>query len=399
MKRIINPGNAYIALWMAIIVLGDIFSNHFVGLLSVFALMVSTYYTIFAITQYHLPKCFTFLHLLLVLFTIYGVFFIIKGEVLLVGGTRYVQNSRYLSTIYESLLPIYSFYVLTRQGWINEKSLRFWIIIFFFVAGFEYYSQMIRINRMADAFGISVDNFNNNLGYLFVALIPGVAFFYKKPILQVVLLIVITTTVLYSLKRGAILIGLICLVVFLLYLYRTNKTKQSLGRQIVVLLFTVGFIVFVYQLVISFSTTDAFSKKWEITLEGNLSGRDEIVGIIIDYLLNKASFVQLLFGSGARASVKYVGIEAHNDWLEIAMAQGLIGVIVYFLYWIGMIKEWKSMVKHTPVRFAFGLLVLIYFERTLFSMSYNDMPIYATCILGYCLAISNNKTTNPIHNL
>jgi hypothetical protein len=92
------------------------------------------------------------------------------------------------------------------------------------------------------------------------------------------------------------------------------------------------------------------------------------------------------FGSGANATLSISSLYAHNDWLEIAINQGVFGLIIYFFYWIMFFRECSSK-SYTPyARLAMQLLFIIYFMKTFFSMSYNDMTVGATLVLGYCLA-------------
>ena len=77
---------------------------------------------------------------------------------------------------------------------------------------------------------------------------------------------------------------------------------------------------------------------------------------------------------------------AHNDWLEIAVNQGVLGIMIYILYWILFAKESLSKCYDPQIKMALQLLFIIYFMKTIISMSYYDMTIPATFALGYYLA-------------
>ena len=389
MGKKLNLGNLYIAFWMIALALGAIYSSRFTGLLRLIALIISAYYVVYANVKYKLPKFFTYLNLLLVMFTIYGLWYIINGDVYLIGGERYVKKSSYLVSIYSSLLPIYAFYVLTRQGWIKESNLRFWIVVFFLVAYIEFYTQGLWWIAEAEKTGASLDNIRNNAGYLFVALIPCIVFYYDKPFLQFIAIGFVIVMLFTGLKRGAILIGIIAISILVWHIVRGKESKLRSSRgQIAIKILLIASLVIGFYYINNLTNQDAFNNRWEQTLEGDSSGRERITSGIINHIKNNATPIQLIFGSGARASVKYIGTEAHNDWLEIAMAQGFVGVLLFLLYWIAFFKSYKKANKQSPEpeRLALGLAFIICFTRTFFSMSYNTIPIYTTCILGYCLA-------------
>lgn len=397
MKKIFNPGNLYIGFWMVALALGAIYSSSFTGLLRLFALIISAFYVIHANVKYKLPKYFTYLNLLLVMFTIYGLWYIINGEAYLVGGARYVKKSSYLVSIYSSLLPIYAFYVLTMQGWLKESNLRLWIVVFFIVAYIQFYMEGLWWIEEAYQSGASLDNIRNNSGYLFVALIPCLAFYYNKPLIQYIAIGIVVFMLFTGLKRGAILIGSIAAVILIRHIVSGKESKRVVGRQVITIIGFFALIVVGYYYLNNLSNEDAFNNRMEQTVEGDTSGRERITSAIINYLQNRTTPIQKIFGSGARASVKYIGIEAHNDWLEIAMAQGLVGVLLFLLYWIAFFKCYRKTNKQSTERLALGLLFFIFFMRTFFSMSYNSMPVYATCIMGYCLAqLTINEKGNSL---
>ena len=120
------------------------------------------------------------------------------------------------------------------------------------------------------------------------------------------------------------------------------------------------------------------------TLEGNSSGRDSIFKQCWDIFLN-SNVLGMLFGHGASATVGIIGIAAHNDWLEILVNQGLLGVTVYLFFWIAFYKTFR-LDNSRETKPVIGSVMLIYFAATLFSMSYSAMTLPSTLALGYCLA-------------
>ena len=133
------------------------------------------------------------------------------------------------------------------------------------------------------------------------------------------------------------------------------------------------------------SSNQFFQYRLRVTLEGNSSGRDLIYSTFFNYLIYDTSVSEFLFGAGANATLEVFVNYAHNDWLELAVNQGVLGVLLYAYYWYAAYKAWKVMDRTDGTRFAFGLVLFIFFMRTIFSMSYGSMNIYVTCVVGYCL--------------
>lgn len=372
----LNKMNIYIFLWL-VYFFQDIFmpkGTFFTQLLIVILLAYSLYSVFIVNTRYRLmkPLFFSGLNALLFLFTIYGLFYIVCGG-----------RPEYLKSIYKSLLPIYSFYVLWRENAISERNTYFWMAIFFLLSTIQYYHHYQEKLVMAVLLGSSAEEFTNNMGYIFLSLIPLCVFLYKKPLIQYIAIGYCIAFLLMAMKRGAILIGVFCLLWFLWNNIKNVNIKKKI-LLICLSLFLAAFGVLFAQKQMDESLY--FQQRVEYTLEGNSSGRNRIYGKLADHFWNGTTPFQFILGSGAETTVKVAGYFAHNDWLEIAVNQGLLGIFIYMFYWILFAKECLSKSYCSQEKLALQLLFLIYFMQTLFSMSYNGMPTSATFVLGYCLA-------------
>jgi hypothetical protein len=110
-----------------------------------------------------------------------------------------------------------------------------------------------------------------------------------------------------------------------------------------------------------------------------------------------ATPLQFLFGRGAWATLKVSDNFAHNDWLELGVNQGGVGVCLYVMYWIAFYTTAKGLGNGT-VRNATMYVMLISFLMTMFSMSYDNMSIYATIVIGYCMANYKNEEAQYAKN-
>lgn len=91
-------------------------------------------------------------------------------------------------------------------------------------------------------------------------------------------------------------------------------------------------------------------------------------------------------GAGATETVNIVGNFAHNDWLELLINQGLLGVLLYVVYWIAFFRNWK-LLRHDKELYAMmGCALLSCLIPSFFSMSYANMNMITTLVIGFCLA-------------
>lgn len=373
--------NFFIALWIiynlqALFfgVQGTLYSR----LILLFLLVVSFYYFAYTLFHYRIPQYLKGLTLLLLVLIAYGLIYMLGS----VGKVR----QAYLQSILISLLPIFPFYVFTRQGKLNLKTLRWWIIVFVIATTVEFFQVQQRTIqvKMMDEDAEMV----NNVGYIFLSIMPLLAFYSRKKIIMYAGLVYLAVFILLAMKRGALLIGV---VIVLWMIYSTLKESKGI-RKIGTFLLT----LFLFFLLVSFarellSTSDLFNARIENTMEGDSSGRDYIYSTLWNHFLYDSTILQQLFGNGAEATVRIAHIHAHNDWLELMINQGLLGIIVYLVYWYRFFNTCKSSKFDDELFLAMSTLFIIYFLKTLFSMSYSNVSIYSAICLGYCLGLISNS--------
>lgn len=376
--------NFYILLWLIYSLQSMLFgrSGGTVSTLIVFTLIgISLYHFVYSLCHYKIPVYMKCLTVLIIVFTIYGLVLIISGKTITFMRTGYkVRNFSYIKNIYISLLPIFSFYVFTRQGALNKEMLQKWSIVFFVTAVLQFVQgqrQAMLLAMMDEA-----EETTNNFAYLFLSMIPLLAFWGQKRSVQYIGLIISMVFVLLGMKRGAILIGVLAIAWFM---FRTLKTATKKQKTWVLALSLVLLVAGYFMVLYMLQNSAYFNLRLEKTLEGDSSGRDSLYGFFWSHFVNESNPLRFLFGNGANATLTLSWNYAHNDWLEIAIDQGVLGLVVYFIYWVGFYKTWKRCSFDDEVYLATGLLLLIYFSKSLFSMSYGGMVLYATICLGYCM--------------
>ena len=377
--------NLYIILWLIYslqsVFLGE--SESVIPTLIVLLLIgISFYHFVYALYNYKMPKYMKGLTVLVIMFTIYGVILILSGKTIrFMRSYHIVKNYSYIKKVYISILPVFSFYVFSRKGALTKALLQKWVILFFITCIFQFYQLQHKMLMMTLD---GSDEFTNNYGYLFLSMIPLLFFWEHKKVVQFIGLGLSMAFIILGMKRGAILIGVLSLFVFL---YHTLKTVSPKKKIWIFILASIVVVASVYLVLDMLQNSDYFNVRIEDTLEGNSSGRDKLYEFFWRHFINESNLLLFLFGNGANATLTIAWNYAHNDWLEIAINQGLFGLLIYAYYWITFYKTWRQSRFDNQIYLAVGLILMSFFMKTIFSMSYNDMTIYDTLCLGYCMAM------------
>jgi hypothetical protein len=330
------------------------------------------------------------LDVLLAFFTIYGVLAIAIGENIIAKRTgQHINNNSFLLNIYVSLMPIYTFYKYTIDNKLTLKKIYFFTIIFFTVAFFDYQFWLkFAMEKLYNA--ENREDIINNGSYSIIGLFPLIMLFKKKYI-QYIAFAVCSYFIIISFKRGPIVIMLCC------YLYYTLFSVNNIIRnKWIVIAIPVAFY-FLYDFFITvYADSLYFQERIEETLEGSSSHRDLIASTLLTFFFEHSNLFQVLFGHGAFATIKVAGNAAHNDWLELLVNQGIVCVIIYAVYWLRIIHCWKRNDKSSEQRLAIGTYIIVYLLASFFSMSYSEIPLYATLVLAYVVAKTDHK---PVLNL
>ena len=384
-----NICNIYILFW-CMYMAQDFFGVRGIvaqGLL-IINLIVSLYYMIYAIMKYKFSDYMKALTWFLFMLTCYGLVLILNGDKVYLntgapGFGIMVANSDYIKTILVSLLPIYPFYVFTRRGMITETSIRRWLYIFIFIITCHFFQMQRQYLFLVAETGIDHEEVTNNVGYMFLSLLPMAVFLYKKPMQLFLVLSYCILFLIMGMKRGAILIGVLA-IGLILFRLSGGSGKYANKKYFIVtcLVLLIGYFVVMYYM----THSDYFISRLEKTMAGDSSARDVLYTTFYSHFVNNTDTWQFFFGSGALATLKVYGQYAHNDWLELAVNQGILGITIYMAYWLAANREWRTSDKNHISSLALMLVFLICFMKSLFSMSYGGMNYILTMTLGYCLA-------------
>lgn len=320
------------------------------------------------------------LNIMLFVITIYGLIQFFNGFALYPDEFNIKTGLQfsYIQRIYSSVLPIFAFYYFTRKGDISEKNMNAIFFVLFSFSILMYYENFLLVSKKTGQ-----DEITNNMGYRFVPLIPMLTLVKMKDIWRCLILVLIIGFIITAMKRGAILVGAISLLLYIFHHLKVRSTKRFIYI-FVLSIVMLGFISL--YLMNLYETSEYFNTRLQKTLEGDTSSREWIYSHYLEYFLYKTTNFQFLFGCGADATFFKLGEFAHNDWLEFAVDQGAIGVVFYMVYWIVFVKEWREYQGSLKYKQVLGDTIILYFIVSWFSMSFDGMPVAATLCIGCCLA-------------
>jgi len=385
-----NACYIFIAMWMMYYLQELLMITGIIAQSILVLLMLMSFYAFFQVNiHYRIGPYFKWLNGLLLVITLYGLILFFSGFALYPDEFNLNTSLEfgYLQRIYTSVLPIYAFYFFTLQGDFNEKNMKFLFMAFLLFSIIMYNQNFFLVSGE-----IEKEEITNNMGYVFVPLIPMLGLFKMKDLWKYIFLIIIYAYIMMAMKRGAILVGTIAL-----FLYMKRHLRARTTEQIIYILFlSVAAICLIYLFVMNlYETSDYFKIRVNSTLEGDTSTRSWMYPFYFDYFIHRTSGWEFLFGCGANATYLRLGNNAHNDWLEFAINQGVFGVILYLFYWVFYVREWNSYCGPIEFKQTLGDFIIIYFLVSLFSMSIDGMPTVTALCVGYCLA-QNEKAKRKI---
>lgn len=392
MQKYLNPSTLYLFCWIVLAFLPYVFfSSKIILLLLIYFSVTSIYYSFILVSEYEVPIYFKLLFPFVFVLSIYGIGSIfIGGDVYWQACAQYVDKYYYLLWLLTSMMSSVPIYIFTCRGYINEKLMKVLFFILLYSCIYAYDGSLHFQMQKAAMLGSEQTEFTITCVYSFLSILPLVVLFKKNIILQFILISVIFVYCVLGVKRGPIIFGAIASLIVIFGMFRQNV----FWKKMLVLIVTLACFVGLYEFIMfQMESSPYFAVRFQDTLDGNTSGRDEYAKIIFDYYLNNSSNKDFFLGIGALGTLSVNESYAHNDWIGILLEQGILGGVLYLLYWIGFVCSWIKSKSNADCFLVLGLLVFIGFGKTMISMYY--LPITAEMItssgffaivLGYYLA-------------
>ena len=314
---------------------------------------------------------------------VYGIIVLVEGKIFQAGMSNVINISpmNYLYKTSWSILPIFAFYNFAKKGKLTKQYMLKWLYVFVIVATICYYYGLLQSLTKNEG----EEEVTNNAGYLVISLIPMFIFMKARSQEQYLLIGGALLLAFLSMKRGAILVGFVAVAIYFWYLFKNSKRSTQIEVAIALLIASYG----VFSVFDSMeANSEYFQERVDETMEGDTSGRDVIHGFLIDYYLNQYTLTEQLLGRGGNATLEIYGMFAHNDWIELGINQGLLGMLLYLFFWIAFVKLLLKRNVPPEIRTSLAMIFAIYFLMTFFSMSYSGYTLYASMALGYGIAVA-----------
>jgi len=302
----------------------------------------------------------------------------------LVFGSSLASVIIYLKPVLLALLPFFTFYYVGINSLNINKILVIYFIVLFGISIVSFFQHEQKV-KLLDG----VDNIVNNVSYRFVMMIPFLLILKNKT-LKLIMLALIIMFVILSSKRGAVLSLLLGFTVYFKYhLKEMNKSKARLAFIILILASS----IFVSKIINSnlFIVT-RFNKSID-----NASGRLEIFANLLEYYNNISAHL-MIFGSGILGTFKNLGNYAHNDFIEVWVNFGLVGLFLYLTFVASIVKLIKKMKFERKSKYILLVCILIWVSKSLSTGVFTAINTsILTIIMGYTIGHEHRKNKYEIY--
>ncbi len=268
-----------------------------------------------------------------------------------------------------AMLSLSLFVCLSEKGVMNNR--------FFFIAGIVlllvsvikyYYAERMAIIEL-DILDRKDDlDITNNASISFLMLLP-MLFLMKSNIQKWSSLLVCIFFLISGAKRGNIIAAIIPLVLFVHCLFKDSR--HSILKTIFALLLITGVSYLTYYWMI---TDEYLLYRIEQTAEGYSSGRAEIYVGAWKAWLDSNNFFTYLFGYGFDGTIHQElthHLHAHNDWLEILVDYGLLGIPFYLMIFLLLIRPIKRSLTY-EMKMVLLSSVFIWLFKSIYSMGFTE---------------------------
>lgn len=175
-----------------------------------------------------------------------------------------------------------------------------------------------------------------------------------------ILISLLAIAVVISLKRTAVVIFVLALII---HLWIKDSADKMRVLKIITSLIVLAIITVIIQNKFNINIID----KFEMMADDGGSGRTDIYELLFPQIFTRG-FGSFVIGDGYYGVINIIGGTAHNDFLEILFDFGVIGFIAYIYIYIVLIKNYLRMKqKQYPYRSQYLISILTFFIMSLLS--------------------------------
>ena len=287
-----------------------------------------------------------------------------------------------VTIVYRCVAGFVSFTLLSSIGRDSVRSARkhrmfIGAIAVIFVFWFASYVLSVAGQRTARNWGYA------NYVYMLFALFPF-SFFFRKKLWRYAFFGLLVVAAVLSLKRTAFILLCMYALLYLVYSFRHQRLNKRMfwllllvfGAVLYVLLFTDIFQQFAEKYLYRFANVE----------EDNMGGRLDIWKAGLGMWWN-GGFIPIMVGT----DYTYEGLSMHNDYIEMLVTYGVIGLLTMLAVLFRFLKEYKA-VRRTGIEplkkaYAFSLANFAILMLVSHVIVYPYMMFLCTMPLGYCCGL------------
>lgn len=289
-----------------------------------------------------------------------------------------------------ALYSYFPFYYYSKKGVIDNNNLKWFVFLLFSTSVLKLlYGNFIETKESLEDHNIL------NQAYLFVQLIPLFLIYFKGKKLYIFVALA-TLLVLWAAKRGAILCVAVELLVFFIYLLKEDSYGKKHKGAILLLAIVLFLVVFYFIQGNEFLQERLLTTGTDEDKSGDI--RTERYLMLYGLYFNYSSVSEVLFGHGFAQTVSLSDGLAHQDWAELLIDNGIIGLLVYIVLLSVCIKNLLKHCLHVPksIKYALVCCVTNWFLMATYSMVYasrESFVIFLTLgLINGFIQNFNNKT-------
>lgn len=286
-------------------------------------------------------------------------------------------------------LSFFTAYAIARRQQFSDKWI-FWIAMIFLAMSVpRFFYQLVTLTEAKET---ESDGVTNNAGYIILSVFPYLALTLKRyKIMTAISALIIITIVIMSSKRGAIVILLTMLLFSLYYYFKTHKISFKSIAGVFIAVILLGAVIYN-----QYESNDYLQRRMEKTSEEGIGTRDLAYSMLFNHWINETNFFKFTFGNGTAQSIEVWGNYAHNDWLELLIDNGVLGVILYATIFISLNRYIRKSKLPPNYRLAIHLCVIYWLLKSIFSMGYmQETGAILLFLLG--IIIGNYEQKKYIH--
>lgn len=277
-----------------------------------------------------------------------------------------------IGNISVTLLAIPLYGILGRKGLFTER-FNLVAVMLLLISSFIYF-ESLKLVMLARFIGR--DAITNNASTVFLYILPFILLL-KNRLISYCVAIVCAYFLMEGAKRGNIVFAIPIILLFVVLIFRDKQVKVYEK-----FLFVIIFLFAISWGSKRFSENEYLQKRVEETIEGDSSNRDKIYSNAWNVYSESESVRNIIFGYGFDATInnKKIGNYAHNDWLEILVDYGAVGIVFYLSIFILLYKQIRKT-KKLQKRFVLSAVFLVWFSKSLLSMGFTEETTFVLFML------------------